>query len=222
MLEKIIISCIGLVGAIIGSGITLQYQIIADNRKEFKERKNECLKNRKEVIEKLDKTERIIRKIIVFIISDFSGIHKDKETESEWRCTYNSITHIYDDHNQYFWDDFITNIYNFMPKTACKGCFQILNYLMRETRTMSSNIYNFIDENDDNLFALQERFIENAHKYTAAMYAIQLLKRKFQRNIIKKYKNGSVKNYYKKNKLFIKKAIKELNSNILQGWNNGY
>jgi hypothetical protein len=107
MLENIIISCIGLIGAIIGSGITILYQSIVDHRKEFKERKNECLKTRKNIIIRLDKTEQIIQTIIAFIKSDFSCINGHEGDEEEGHYIYNSIVHIYDDHNTYFWDDFI-------------------------------------------------------------------------------------------------------------------
>jgi hypothetical protein len=217
MLENIITSIMGLTGAIIGSGITILYQSITDRKKEFKEKKNECLKGRKDIVTKLDKTERIIQKIIAFIKSDFSCLHETEENEEENCHIYNSITHIYDDHNQYFWDDFIIDIYNIMPKTASIECFQILNRLMMETREMAVNIFEFIDAQDENLIELQERFIESRHKYTAAMYTVHLLKEEFQGNIIKRGKISIARNYYKKNKAAIKKAIKEFNGNILQG-----
>jgi hypothetical protein len=215
MLENIIISCTGLIGAIIGSGITILYQSVVDNRKEFKERKNECLKTRKGIIIRLDKTEQIIRTIIAFIRSDFSCINGNEEGEEEAHYIYNSIMHIYNDHSPYFWDDFITDIYNLMPKTAGKECFQILNKLMLETRQMSSKIFDFIDGQNENLQELQARFLETGHNYTTAMYAIQLLKEEFQKNIIKKTNINTSKKYYKNNKILIRKSIKELNSNMI-------
>jgi 50S ribosomal subunit-associated GTPase HflX len=159
---------------------------------------------------KLEKTERIIQTTIAFIQSDFSHIDRNDEYEEEGHHIYNSIVHIYNDHNPYFWDDFVFDIYNVMPRTAGKRCFKILNELMLETRQMTSSVFNFIDAQDENLQELQLRFAGMIHNYITAMYTIQLLKEEFQENIIKKANTTTSKCYYKKNKVLIKKSIKEL------------
>jgi hypothetical protein len=136
---------IALIGTIVGSLITVVYQSIIDCRINKNNRRNECIKSINDFPLRLKQVNNIIDKIIDFIDADFS----DKFAEEENTEIYNNIIHLYNEKNLYFGDLFVGNIYMLLPKNSSKIAFKILENVIKDTKNMSENIRDYLEDKND-------------------------------------------------------------------------
>jgi hypothetical protein len=196
-----------LIGTLVGSFITILYQSISDYRINKKDRRNNCIKNINIILPKMKQLISIIDTIIEFIDADFTN----KVDEDENREAYNNLLHLYNDNFPYSWDSLVENIYLLLPINSSKISFRILENVMKETKNMSEEVRDYLEnENDfmDGLTELQSSFRETKDKYILSKYMLYKLIGEYYYTINKNnvYKKIS-KNYYSKYKNNIKKII---------------
>jgi len=207
MSTEILAGIFGLIGAIIGSIITVIAQYFFELRKEYIERKSECIKKLNIIPPKLNDSLNIINLIIDFIDADFS-IRDDYENSE----IYNKILNLYTDKFLYFWDTLILEIYSLLPKTSKTIYFQILNEVICDTKNMSEKNRDYLESQEDfnnGLYELQSSFEYHTDKYITSKYAIYKLLNEYYEIFTKnKLVKNEMKIFYKRNKKIIKKINK--------------
>lgn len=197
-----------LIGTLVGSFITILYQSISDYRINKNNRRKDCIENINEILPKLKQLISIIDAIIEFINADFT----DQVYEEENRETYNNLLHLYNDNFTYSWDSLVEKMYLLLPKNSSKIAFRILENVIKDTKNMSEEIRDYLeDENDfmEGLTKLQSSFTETKDKYLLSKYMLYKLIGEYYSNINRNnvYEKIS-KNYYSKYKNNIKNIIK--------------
>jgi gas vesicle protein len=199
MKMEILIGIFSLGGIIIGGLMTFTSQLIIDAKNEKKMRKNNIIKNANNISSNLQKMENIIDRIINFIETDISEIDSSMLEISEIKY---DIEHI----SQDFWNDFRIELYLLLIKNSKSVLFQILDKIMVESKCISENIIEW-QSNGNSLIDLQESFKFGKYNYYAAKYSCKLLYNEFLSNLNDKINKKIPKEYYKKHKENIIKAI---------------
>ena len=204
MSAEIVTGIFGLLGALVGSGITIIYQTMSTRKTEKKDNKLNVVRRIRELSNEIENIDCIINKILDFIEADFT----DKENRLENSEIYNSITNIYSESFVYFWDGLKVEIYMFFNKTASNKLFRNLDNVMQETLTMSTDIVDFLSDGSD-ITELQERFKEFKNMYIKAKYMNYKFNDEFKEIITGKRSSDKQRTieYYKN----YKKEIKSIN-----------
>jgi predicted PurR-regulated permease PerM len=208
MSEGILVAIFGLLGALIGSGITVISQFVFERRKERQERKNKRIEKINNILPKLNYLLNLLDKILDFITTDFNNINDD-----DLKNVYDNLSNLYNDKCQYFWDLLVMDLYIVLPKTSKTLNFQILDSIVSKTKNISENINDYLESEDtilSGLNNLQHSFNQLKDKYIVAKYTVYKLIEEYFSEISRNIKiKKEMEKFYKKYKKIIKHGIKK-------------
>lgn len=201
MNSEILTGIFGLIGVIVGSGLTILYQFQTDKKNRFNENRQKIVARINNIDQKISATNSVLNKIISFTEADLY----DEEAGEENSTIMRELTNIYNDKFPYYWEALKVEILMFFPATSSHKLFEIFDKTMTETKTMSEDILEYLSDGSE-LYELQNGFIDSKKAFIQAYYMNKLFHLEFRKILTNKTKHikKEVKAYYRENKSVLK------------------